>query len=73
MTSVFVVEQDVARTDHTATVEQLDTLPGVGPVLAQHILDFRTRNGGYTSVDQLREVKGIGPKRFDDIRPLVQP
>ncbi|MET8681592.1 ComEA family DNA-binding protein [Streptomyces sp. NPDC004647] len=57
----------------TATVEQLDTLPGVGPVLAQHILDYREQNGGFSSVDQLRDVDGIGDRRFADLRPLVQP
>lgn len=58
---------------NSATVEQLDTLPGVGPVLAQHILDYRTEHGGFRSVDQLREVSGIGERRFADLRPLVRP
>ncbi|MFG3661168.1 helix-hairpin-helix domain-containing protein [Streptomyces sp. NPDC047706] len=58
---------------NTATVEQLDTLPGVGPVLAQHILDYRTRHGGFRSVDELREVNGIGERRFADLRDLVRP
>ncbi|MBT2387829.1 ComEA family DNA-binding protein [Streptomyces sp. ISL-11] len=58
---------------NTATVEQLDALPGVGPVLAQHILDYRTRHGGFRSVDELRHVNGIGARRFTDLRPLVQP
>lgn len=58
---------------NTATAEQLDTLPGVGPVLARHILEYRTRNGGFTSVAQLREVNGIGDRRFADLRPLVRP
>lgn len=57
----------------TATVDQLDTLPGVGPVLAQHIVDYRTRNGGFRSVDELREVNGIGDRRFADLRDLVRP
>ncbi|WP_343286220.1 ComEA family DNA-binding protein [Streptomyces sp. AM 4-1-1] len=57
----------------TATIEQLDTLPGVGPVLAQHIVDYRTQHGGFRSVDELREVKGIGDGRFADLRPLVRP
>lgn len=57
----------------TATVEQLDTLPGVGPVLAQHIVDYRTRHGGFRSVDELREVNGIGDRRFADIEPRVRP
>jgi competence protein ComEA len=57
----------------TATLEQLDTLPGVGPVLAQHIVDYRTQHGGFRSVDQLREVNGIGDRRFADLRNLVRP
>ncbi|MER7487341.1 helix-hairpin-helix domain-containing protein [Streptomyces sp. NPDC126497] len=57
----------------TATVDQLDALPGVGPVLARHIVDYRTRNGGFRSVDELREVNGIGDRRFADLRSLVRP
>lgn len=58
---------------NTATVDQLDTLPGVGPVLARHILDYRARQGGFRSVDELREVNGIGERRFADLRDLVRP
>ncbi|MEU9172788.1 ComEA family DNA-binding protein [Streptomyces sp. NPDC048420] len=58
---------------NTATVDQLDTLPGVGPVLAQHIVDYRTQHGGFRSVGELREVNGIGDRRFADLRNLVQP
>jgi competence protein ComEA len=58
---------------NAATLEQLDALPGVGPVLAQHILDFRTQNGGFRSVDDLREVDGIGDRRFADLEGLVRP
>ncbi|MFF5444697.1 helix-hairpin-helix domain-containing protein [Streptomyces sp. NPDC012888] len=57
----------------SATVEQLDGLPGVGPVLAQHIVDYRTARGGFRSVDELRQVNGIGERRFADLRPLVRP
>lgn len=57
----------------TATEQQLDALPGVGPVLARHIIEFRTQHGGFTSVDQLRQVTGIGDRRFADLRPLVEP
>jgi len=56
---------------NTASIEQLDGLPGVGPVLAQRIVDWRTAHGRFASVDQLREVSGIGPSKFDDIRGLV--
>ncbi|MFJ1645628.1 helix-hairpin-helix domain-containing protein [Streptomyces sp. NPDC088258] len=58
---------------NTATPEQFDTLPGVGPVLAQRIVDYRTRHGGFRSVDELREVSGIGDRRFADLQPLVRP
>ncbi|MEU4093548.1 ComEA family DNA-binding protein [Streptomyces sp. NPDC026673] len=58
---------------NTATAEQLDALPGVGPVLARHIIDYRSRRGGFTSVEQLRDVNGIGDRRFSDLRSLVTP
>ncbi|MET7593860.1 ComEA family DNA-binding protein [Streptomyces sp. NPDC004082] len=58
---------------NAATAEQLDTLPGVGPVLAQHIIDYRAQHGGFRSVDELREVNGIGDRRFADLRNLVRP
>lgn len=58
---------------NTATADQFDTLPGVGPVLAQHIIDYRTRHGGFRSVDELRQVNGIGERRFADLRNLVRP
>ncbi|WTO71080.1 ComEA family DNA-binding protein [Streptomyces sp. NBC_00209] len=58
---------------NSATAEQLETLPGVGPVLAQHIVDYRTRHGGFRSVDELREVNGIGDRRFADLQPRVRP
>ncbi|WP_308437006.1 ComEA family DNA-binding protein [Streptomyces finlayi] len=58
---------------NSATVEQLDTLPGVGPVLAQHIVDYRIEHGGFRSVEELREVNGIGDRRFTDLQKLVRP
>lgn len=57
---------------NTATVADLDGLPGVGPVLAQRIIDWRTANGPFTSVDQLHEVSGIGDRRFQDLKALVR-
>jgi competence protein ComEA len=57
----------------TATVEQLESLPGVGPVMAQKILDYRQDHGAFQSVDELDAVPGIGPKRLDQLRDLVVP
>jgi competence protein ComEA len=56
---------------NTATLEQLDTLPGVGPATAQKILDYRTEHGAFSSVDELDAVPGIGPKRLEELRKLV--
>jgi competence protein ComEA len=56
---------------NTAALSQLDTLPGVGTVTAQRILDWRAKHGRFSSVDQLREVDGIGPARFNQLRNLV--
>ena len=57
---------------NTATLAALDTLPGVGPVLAQRILDWRAQHGRFTSVDELGEVSGIGDKLLEQIRPKVR-
>ncbi|MGW1869705.1 helix-hairpin-helix domain-containing protein [Streptomyces mauvecolor] len=57
---------------NSASAEQLDGLPGVGPVLAQHIVDYRAQHGGFRSVDELREVNGIGERRFNDLQSLVR-
>jgi competence protein ComEA len=56
-----------------ATLEQLDELDGIGPTLAQRILEYRAAHGGFRSVDELREVEGIGEKRFATLRAAVQP
>jgi competence protein ComEA len=57
----------------TADVAALDSLPGIGPVLAQRIVDWRTEHGRFTSVDELGEVSGIGEKLLAQVRPLVTP
>jgi competence protein ComEA len=56
---------------NTATLEQLETLPGVGPVTAQKILDWRGANGAFSSVDQLLDIDGIGDKTLAEIAPHV--
>jgi competence protein ComEA len=57
---------------NAATQEGLDALPGVGPVLAARIVAWRTAHGRFTSVDELGEVPGIGPKALERLRPLVR-
>jgi competence protein ComEA len=56
---------------NAATLDALESLPGVGPVLGQQILDWRTAHGSFTSVDQLNDVTGIGEVKFATLRPLV--
>ncbi len=58
---------------NSATMEELETLPGVGPVTAQKIIDWRTAHNGFTSVIQLQQVSGIGPARYAELAPLVTP
>jgi competence protein ComEA len=58
---------------NTATLEQLDELPGVGPVTAQKILDYRQEHGSFGSVDELDAVPGIGPARLAELRERVAP
>ena len=57
----------------SATLEQLETLDGVGPATAQKIVAYRTEHGGFRSVDDLANVPGIGPKKLAAIKPHVQP
>ena len=57
----------------TATVEELDTIEGIGPVTAQDIIDFRDQHGGLSSIDQLDQISGIGPATMDALRARLQP
>jgi competence protein ComEA len=57
----------------SATVDELDELPGIGPITAQKIVDFRAEHGPFASVDDLDAVPGIGPTRVEQLRDLVTP
>jgi competence protein ComEA len=57
----------------TASQPQLETLEGIGPALAMRIIEFREKNGGFRSIEQLKEVSGIGEKRFEALRDSVRP
>lgn len=57
---------------NSATVEQLDALPGVGPVMSSRILAWRDEHQGFHAVEELQEVPGIGPKVFANLKPLVR-
>jgi competence protein ComEA len=57
----------------SATVEQLDQIDGIGPTLAERIIQYRTENGGFGSLNELQEVEGIGEKRFETLREALQP
>ena len=56
---------------NTATLDQLQTLPGVGPVLAQRIIEYREQHGGFASVADLRNVSGIGDARYNELKTRV--
>lgn len=56
---------------NTATLEELDSLPGIGPVIAQKIIDYRQEHGPYQSIEAIMDVSGIGPATFDRIKELI--
>jgi competence protein ComEA len=58
---------------NVATVEQLDSLPGVGPVTAQKILDYRQKHGAFSSLEELDAIPGIGPARIEQLRDVAAP
>jgi competence protein ComEA len=66
-------EEDVPISLSTATVAELDTIDGIGPVTAEDIIEFREEHGGLSSVDQLDQISGIGPATMEALRERLQP
>lgn len=56
---------------NTASAKELESLPGIGPVLAQRIVDYRAQKGGFKTIEEIMEVSGIGEKRFEAIKDLI--
>jgi competence protein ComEA len=56
---------------NTATLEQLDALPGIGPAIGQRVIDYRETAGGFTSVEEITQVSGIGDSTFAKIKGLI--
>ena len=56
---------------NTASLEELDSLPGIGPTIAQRIIDYRDENGPFNTIEDIQNVSGIGPSTFDEIKDLI--
>ena len=57
---------------NAATSAQLQLIPGIGPSIAQRIIDYRTENGNFTAIEDLLKIKGIGTKTFEQMKPYIK-
>ncbi len=65
--SIFATQIDINK----ATFDQLEVLPGIGPKLAQRIIKYRETHGSFKSLEELKQIKGIGEKKFEKIKPYI--
>ena len=56
---------------NTATLAEFDTLPGIGPAIAQRIIDYRQQNGAFTQIEDIKKMRGIGDAMFEQIKELI--
>ena len=70
-TSPSVVSVNQKININTASTSELETLPGIGPALAKRIIEYRTQSGGFKSIEEIKNVSGIGEKKFDSIKNLI--
>jgi competence protein ComEA len=70
--SQFITRLNEPLDLNSATLDELIDLPGIGPVLAQRIIEYREKHGGFKTVEELLEIRGIGPKRFEQLKGRVR-
>ena len=68
--SISTASSDLVNIN-TADAERLETLKGIGPALAQRIIEYREQNGAFQSIDELKNVRGIGQKKFDAFKDKI--
>jgi competence protein ComEA len=56
---------------NTASAQELDTLPGIGPAMSERIINYRTEKGSFTKTEELKDVPGIGDKKYAELLPLI--
>lgn len=66
-----LIPSEVKINLNTATLEELESLPGIGNELGRRILNYREKQGGFSNIEELQRIKGIGPKTFDKLKNLV--
>lgn len=71
-TSILTPTPEFPINVNTARIEELDLLPGIGPVIAQRIIDYREKYGPFQSIEEIMKVKGIGEATFEKIRELIK-